>query len=540
MKKDLQGYLQKHIKTFKQDKWSQDKNYLKFIKQEGGVVARLYNNEAFDLIEVDISNFIDKSPIVAEFYNRSENEKIILGLINSNFSDYDKRKMKNHIQQVDKLFELAILEDDEGQEFEKKQSFLQELVDATCIKEQAVESVDIAKARLKGIYEFLYFYILFMENVLKVNANDTNTQNWQFNDLLQEALEMPESNWEQKIKKHKILTRIYKVNNDSFAKSKLNKEILDELDKLYINTSKMFVNIPDNEIIENCKKQKEFYLLIEKIRQDFESNPKYQNLNNTYYNMYDPVYHTKKINEQAVENIKTTQEQNNEEFSIEPEPVIENEKTIDNNINKPNEKIIYNDIDEAEPQGNAQQTNFTEAEVKQLEELYELKEMMLEQIKNNPVTDVTINNLQSIIDDIDDKDPEANIGGEVIIKDEFIEVLNYAIAKQQQAVENQKSAIQENERKSSAEQQKEKKNSRLLITKKDEAIMYLKQDFNKYIKKVHTRLREDADFVKTIFAINHLCDKKYIGKNLRQNASFLLKLEVMLLASGKNYNSVSF
>ena len=798
-------------------------------------------------------------PIVEGFYKGNENETIIFSLINNNFSQYDKTKMKNHIAQADELFDFAMLEDDGSEEFIQKQN-----------EPQAVENTQLAKTRLKGICEILYFYVLFMENVLKVNNESKNTQNWQFNDLLQEAWAIKENNLEEKIKKLHIIRMIYYINNkiDEYK----NLPSLQDIYNMGVGNCKMYnkLNKISNKTITNIRQDAKYITLCkvydatydknrdeqrkqeEEVRQEVKKCRLYllqENFANKIYTtcdtykyrlktgkglkkqfvtvvinniLYDVIFQSlenitlkvsndfvdkitndncvilvltedimtfqtktthrkvmlckplgqtvnakqvienietpqeqndeevennngseefiQKQNEpQAVENIKAPQEQNEEELKLkkvlieknkllieveeseiknergcaglvsvsrlyingklyidadgvdtfykvytwgrngvvevnlkytqehhpdfkqvvldqfdlksyvglkckksksrlfnewskemhenekskhfaniswkvfekynhlfsrvtlettdnrakkvkavttcEVEKALcdlvllytqsyhdkfiisdwynrvdvvlknlelaktntkevleeeidnnnENEPVIKNNIIETDDKIIYDDAEEPELESNAtQQANFTEAEVKQLKELYDLKNTMLEKIKNEPVTDETIKNLQSIIDEID---PEATINDEIIIQDEFISVLNYAIAKKQQAVENQKSANQKREGKSSVEQQKHKKSNRLLLTKKDESIMYLKQDFNKYIKKVHTRLREQEDFVKTMFQINPYCDKKYIGKNLRKKIGFLLRLEVILLANTRYNNS---
>lgn len=148
-KNNIIDFLQGYIKTFNQDKRYLCKNYLKFIKQDGGVIARIYNNEALDIIEVDISDFIDKSPIVEGFYKGNENETIIFSLINNNFSQYDKTKMKNHIAQADELFDFAMLEDDGSEEYNEKQNEPQAVENIKAPQEQNEEELKLKKVLIK-------------------------------------------------------------------------------------------------------------------------------------------------------------------------------------------------------------------------------------------------------------------------------------------------------------------------------------------------------------------------------------------------------
>ena len=199
-------------------------------------------------------------------------------------------------------------------------------------------------------------------------------------------------------------------------------------------------------------------------------------------------------------------------------------------------KIVYHDVEDIKEleEEVQEKTKPLDPELKQLEELYELKELMLEQVKNEPVTDETICYLQSIIDEIE---PEATLCDNIIIKDEFIDVLNYAIEKQKQKndvdLENARLQIEnpaENKNDGNLEKntpeiidtnkQENKKGKRLLLITKDIAISHLKQDFDIFIKKTHTRLREQQDFMLEVLKINNL-GFKYAGKKLRRNIEFV-------------------
>jgi len=192
------------------------------------------------------------------------------------------------------------------------------------------------------------------------------------------------------------------------------------------------------------------------------------------------------------------------------------DKSVDDTINEPDDNNMGSGLSECIELDNTQES---QNDIEALRELYELKEVMLEQVKGSPVTEQTINELQSIIDDIE---PEATIA-DVFIKDEFIDVLNYAIAKKEQAEETKKIAEQELKSESdikAVEQQETKKGNRLLLITKDVAIAHLKQDFDKYIKKTHTRLRERVDFMLEVLKINNL-GFEYAGKKLRRNIEFI-------------------
>ena len=565
-KNNIIDFLQGYIKTFNQDKRYLCKNYLKFIKQDGGVIARIYNNEALDIIEVDISDFIDKSPIVEGFYKGNENETIIFSLINNNFSQYDKTKMKNHIAQADELFDFAMLEDDGSEEYNEKQNEPQAVENIKAPQEQNEEELKLKKVLIKknkllieveqseiknergcaglvsvsrlyingklyidadGVDTFYEVYTWGRNGVVEVNLKYTQEHHPDFKQVVLDQFDL-KSYVGLKCKKSK--SRLFNEWSKEIHENEKSKHFANISWKVFEKYNHLFSRVTlettDNrakkvKAVTTCEVEKALCDLVLLYTQSYHD----KFIISDWYNRVDVV----------LKNLELAKTNTKEVLEEEIDNNNENEPVIKNNIIETDDKIIYDDAEEPELESNAtQQANFTEAEVKQLKELYDLKNTMLEKIKNEPVTDETIKNLQSIIDEID---PEATINDEIIIQDEFISVLNYAIAKKQQAVENQKSANQKREGKSSVEQQKHKKSNRLLLTKKDEAIMYLKQDFNKYIKKVHTRLREQEDFVKTMCQINPYCDKKYIGKNLRKKIGFLLRLEVILLANTRYNNS---